>query len=371
MFQAIVAHELPVLVQLSHEFLRRGNHAATALCLDHIFASSPQLESTPLQGIISSLSAFLAYCQLLQVAGRDLTDNPVVRKLFNLHTSTEDLFVVPKDAWILTGASERLLLGLQTMEHTYVVPRQEVDNFLKSRLRERLLQKVNEENEAIRKLHFLRPCLGYAVHLQCHRERCPCYHGDLEYYSPLGYNMRVRIQLLQLLIYRTVESIESFPNRIRQKRYVTLLLGNEPVRSLTGTLLYIARDWISQLHSTLITPHHSLGGLHLLSPSHIANLQQVLRLVSLWMQDVLFRLEPWRVEYRFLTQLAQCAQLAFALDRRFAPQYLRKVRCVSTFRPPELMRNAGDIRAYIVHDLMSFLEGQQQSCLNRAFIFLK
>ncbi|KAI0762352.1 hypothetical protein C8Q74DRAFT_1336826 [Fomes fomentarius] len=350
MFQAIAAHKLPALVQLSHEFLRRRNHAATALCLDHIFASSPQLESTPLQGIISSLSAFLAYCQLLQVfvAGRDLTDNPVVRKLFNLHTSTEDLFVVPKDAWILTGASERLLLRLQSMEHGYVVPRWEVDNLLKSRLRERLLHKVNEENEAIRKLHFLRPCLGYAIHLQCRREGCPRYHGDLEYYSPLGYNMRVRIQLLQLLIYRTVESIESFPNRIRQKR-----------------------NWITQLHATLITPHHSLGGLHLLSPSHIANLQQVLRLVSLWMQDVLFHLEPWRVEYRFLTQLAQCAQLAFTLDRRFSPQYLRKVRCISTFRPPELMRNAGDIRSYIVHDLMSFLEGQQQNSLNRAFIFLK
>ncbi len=238
MFQAIAAHKLPVLVQLSHEFLRRRNHAATALCLDHFFASSPQLESTPLQGIISSLSAFFEYCRLLQVfvSHRHPTDDPVVRNLFNLHNSTEDLFVVPKDAWILTGASERLLLGLQTMEHKYVVPRWEVDNLLKSRLRERLLQKVNEENEAIRKLQFLRPCLGYAVHLRCHREGCPRYHGDAEYYSPLGYNMRVRIQLLQLSIYHTVEFIEDFPNRIRQKRYVTLLLGNESVRSLNTSM---------------------------------------------------------------------------------------------------------------------------------------
>ena len=35
------------------------------------------------------------------------------------------------------------------------------------------------------------------------------------------------------------------------------------------------------------------------------------------------------------------------------------------------MRTSGDVQAYIVHDLMSFLENQQASSLNRAFLFLK
>ncbi|KAI0696497.1 hypothetical protein C8T65DRAFT_583394 [Cerioporus squamosus] len=349
MFQGIAIRDHSSLVDMSEKFCASDRLAQALLCLDHVFSTPVQLSPSSLPEVAIKLQNFLCYVRLLQAISFNThpSDSSALRRLFNMQVLTEDHFVSPKDSHLLSHVSERLLRSFQTTERGYIIPRWELDRIIRNVLRERLLQKVNEENIICRRLHSLRPCLAYAAYLPCPRDGCPRHHGELDYYGAAAYNIRVRIHLLQMLIYRTVDGIESFPNRIHQMRF-----------------------WLRQLHATMIPAHHNLGGLHALSASRIPELREGLVLLKIWVQDVLYYLEPWRAEGQFLTQLAQCARLAFVLDPRLAMSCMERVQCVTFFRPVDLMRKHGDQRSYVVHDMLSFLENSDFISLDRGVLFV-
>ncbi|RPD59349.1 hypothetical protein L226DRAFT_576154 [Lentinus tigrinus ALCF2SS1-7] len=350
MFQAITRQDHSKLVEMANKFCASDRLAQALLCLDHVFSMPIQLLQLTLPEVATNLQNFLSYVRLLQAFSYipHPTDNFGIRKLLHLHAITEDHFVLPKDAYLITRVSERLISRFQTTDRGYIIPRWELNNIVQFGLQERLLQRVNEENVICRRLSSLRPCLPYAAYLPCPRDGCPRYHGELDYYGTAAYNIRVRIHLLQMLIYRTLDGVDSFPNRIHQMRF-----------------------WLRQLHATMIPGHHNLGGLHALSADSIPELQMGLALVKLWVQDVLYYLEPWRAADQYLTQLLQCARLAFILDFRLAVSCMDRVRCVTEFRPVDLMRKHGDMSSYVVHDMLKLLDNSDDVSLNRGFLFVK
>ena len=222
MFNAIALRDYATLDRLHERFLSREDFASSLLCLDHVFSESTfpsDFSPLSLSALATALRTFLNYTRLLQRLAfcPRPTNDPATCKLFQLHFRTEDVVIIPPAATALTQSCRANLL---LADQGYHLDRWEVDLLINSVFRRRLLTQVTKENGVCEGIKHLRPCLTFAASSKCTREGCPQYHGDTQYYTAESYNMRVRVILLQMLICRTVNALESFPDQIKRKRYV-------------------------------------------------------------------------------------------------------------------------------------------------------
>ena len=131
----------------------------------------------------------------------------------------------------------------------------------------------------------------------------------------------------------------------------------------------IYRVWQERLYETLFPSFAALGHISCLVHASIPESQRTLRVLSDWIYDSLYSLNPYRRqgEDKFLVDLVQTTMLAFAFDRTRAIHYTRQANCVALSRPPHLLRKGG----YIVHDLLIFLEASAESSVAQGVLFIK
>lgn len=222
MFRAVVKRDAAEeLRTLSAKFFAAGNIAAAFLCLDRLFSTSPKLQTASLAQIADNLQTFLIYSRMLHKLSTvtNSCDDPVIRKVFALQNSTEDLFLVHAGSLMASQCNARLTPSARSTEQGTLVPRWELERLIKHVLKSRLLRRVNDENTLCRGLRPLQPCLTYVVFNQCNRAECPRQHGDhLRQYDAAAYNARVRVHLLQVLIYQTLYNVENSEELARQQR---------------------------------------------------------------------------------------------------------------------------------------------------------
>ncbi|OBZ79120.1 TPR and ankyrin repeat-containing protein 1 [Grifola frondosa] len=348
MFRAIASSDLARLLQLGEKFyLLHHNMAAAFLCMDHVFSTMPKLQAASLSQIATKLQTFLSYAQMLQkfVSDSDLCNNKTIRKLFGFEASTEELFLIPKETSLFTQINDRLTPTARSTDEGSIVVRWELERLIGFFLRGRLLRRVIQENEMCHTLRAFRPCLPFIIFRHCNRQECPRDHVDPAFYDANAYNNRVRVHLQQILIYQTLHAVENGAERDRQKR-----------------------DWLRQLYDALFPPHYKMGSLHLLATAMIPEFQKGLQVVRTWVPELFYALDPYAAQHQFLSSLTRAAALSYTFDSYAAHHYIRRANCYSMYRPPHLLRSPD---AYVVHDILAFMEDNHQNSLSRGILFMK
>ena len=222
MFRAIAKRDTAALGALSKAFQPRGYAAAVLMCLDHTFALPMQLQTAPITEVSAKLEIFLEYMQILQklVGTTTVCSNAIVRRLFALQDSpeTEDHVLVPPDTFLSAQINPRTGPSARVTEQGISIPRWELEVIINNAFKNRLLQRIHQENEVVRNLRILHPCLPYAAHGRCNRNECPQYHDNFGRYDAAFYNARVQVVLLQILIYRSVYAVENLQEQLHQQK---------------------------------------------------------------------------------------------------------------------------------------------------------
>ncbi|KAL7285962.1 hypothetical protein ACG7TL_001077 [Trametes sanguinea] len=350
MFRAIASHNTGNLQTLAGAFSARRNLAATLRCLDHIFSATLSLQQSSLEDVSATLEIFEQYALTLQrlVASGAFCDNAVVRKLFAVREEIDDLFMVPKDSFLTTQMGTRITPTARIVDLGILVPRWELERLFEFALRNRLVRRVQVENEILSRVRALQPCLPHAVYRHCNRIGCPRHHGNFDNFETADYNHRVRVILQQVLIYQIASPYEHPRERAQQQRY-----------------------WLCQLYEALLPEYQKFGSPHVLEPKSIPELESGFQIVDFWIRDLLYSLDPCRsVDFRtpFLGTLMRVARVAVTCGKKGIAEYIWRVPCVATSRPEQLLR--GPDKAYIVRDMVAFMQNNDPTALNRGALFL-
>ncbi|TFK88273.1 hypothetical protein K466DRAFT_598787 [Polyporus arcularius HHB13444] len=349
MFRAIANCNSEELRTLGVKFASSGNVPAAFLCLDRAFSASLKLQTAALRDIADSLQTFLIYARMLQrlYSVTDSCNDPIIRKVFSLQSSTEDSFLLHPSTFLVSQCNSRLTPSARMTDEGTLVPRWELEHLIKHVLKVRLIRRVSEENNACTNLRPLHPCLPFAVFNQCNRVECPRNHADYQHYDAAAYNIFVRVHILQILIYQTLYAVENSREFARQQCY-----------------------WLRRLYEAFYPPYYKLGSIHVLSPELVPELHQGLPTVQAWLRDLLYKLDPYSppASSSFLASLIWTTSLAFRFDAKAAPEYLTRVPCVAAYRQPALLR--GNDKAYIVHDLLAHMQSSDHHALSRGILFL-
>ena len=224
MFRALAENDIQALASLGESFHSRSNLPAALLCLDCVFAHNFDLESTEsLPEIISYLQTFLAYARILQRFSciPDPCADQDLQRLFAFRKVTEDneeLFLVPKECYLYARIQDDRLVEVEDSTKGICISRWDLERLIKMGLRERLKDRVWNENEMCHKLRCLRPCLRFAASGFCPRRECHQRHTPK---SEAGttYNSLVRIYVLQIMIYHTLYAAEiEYYTLVQQQR---------------------------------------------------------------------------------------------------------------------------------------------------------
>ncbi|KAI0757675.1 hypothetical protein C8Q80DRAFT_1134839, partial [Daedaleopsis nitida] len=348
MFRAIAKRETARLLSLGEKFITALNEPATFLCLDFTFSVPLKLQAASLSDIANIQQTFLAYARMLQKLSNVAKpcEDTLVRKIFALKPSTEDLFLLPAGSFLAAQCNGRLTPSARITDQGTQVPRWELERLIKHELKVRLLDRVNEEHRLCRELRPLQPCLAFAVFNQCNRTECPRNHADYQNYTAADYNVHVRVHLLQTLIYQTLYRAENPEELARQQRL-----------------------WMRQLSEALFPAYYKLGSIDILAADTIPELEQALQIVRLWVHDMLYKLDPYISSHLFLSTFMRAVRLALVFDSK-AMDYLYRTPSVAGCRPVPLLR--GKDKAYVIHDLLAVLHlpSEDVSSLNRGLLFL-
>ena len=211
MFRSIAKRDSQQLLVLGEKFAGQGCEPAAFLCLDRVFSVPPKLQAAALPEIVKTLQTFYVYARMLRklCIVNNPCDDPSVRRIFAISPSTEDLVLLPKGSILASQHNCRLTPSACDTDQGLLVPRWELDRLLKYFLKDRLLKRVKEEDTMLHTLRPLHPCLSYTVFRNCNRVDCPWTHIDVQHYDAVDYNIRVRVHILQILIYQTIYAVEN------------------------------------------------------------------------------------------------------------------------------------------------------------------
>ncbi|KAM5542268.1 hypothetical protein V8D89_004141 [Ganoderma adspersum] len=338
MFQALAQDDILALANLGESFHSKGNSPATLLCLDRVFDRDFHLASAEsLSEIVSYLQTFLTYARTLQRFScvPDPCTNQHLQRLFAFRKVTEDneeLFLLPKGCYLYYHVQRDGLVKVKDDAEGIHVTRWDLERLIKTELRERLKERVWNENQMCHRLTLSRPCLVFA---------------DME--AGATYNSLVRLLVLQIMIFHTLYATE-IPHR---------------------ELQHEQGAWLCQLYEALYPKHRTIGSLHTLSIKSIPELTQGRQIIVVWLQHFLNHLHPdGPSAHPFLVDLIRTTRLAMLFDRRGATNSLHKIPCIFSphnKRPRSLLR-PGTI--YIICDLLAAIQCSVPRSLDQGILFL-
>ncbi|KAJ7222598.1 hypothetical protein GGX14DRAFT_664393, partial [Mycena pura] len=331
MFHAIVDRNAGKLQELGLSFVDQ-NPAATLLCLDHYFLDPPGMHWRNLAGIdalVKNLEGFHAYVKLLENSAfsGDPCGSSTTRKLFGYVKKGEDAFSIPHGTFLRT--SRRILTG------------DKLRPVFERALRDRLARRIREQNDMCR-AHtlFQGPCLTFALSDGgCDDDDCPQEHILASSFGSQEYSLRVRIHVLQILIYHSLAKIN--------------VDDSESQRSF----------WISRLYAALLDPvSHKLGSAASLDFELIPEAARGFQVAKEWVRrGCAYTLES--APQSFLARMVELVHLAVRGDG--SPMaYFERAR----FKTDPLVNRRGQDA---VAEFLSALDGQDRLCLTAGVTFLR
>lgn len=216
MFRSITRLESTSLQVLGERLLSaHQDPAAAILCLDHAFNNSLKIQHDKGSAAVSTLRAFLMYCQQLQ----QITSKPYPGQDVNLQhlfgfrpvEGSENTYTLASGTFLHRYHFRRT--GATSSDESQELVRNEWDlaKLLKDAVDERLKQRVNSEDLQCGKARAIFPCPTFVVLGVCNANDCARVHWTDVDINTEEYQTRIRLVFQQIMIYQTVYSLENRP----------------------------------------------------------------------------------------------------------------------------------------------------------------
>ncbi|KAF7340216.1 UvrD-like helicase ATP-binding domain-containing protein [Mycena venus] len=323
MFQAICRREISKL-QLLGEAFEATNPAAALLCLDHCFTNPPKIQALRVDGVAKELQIFFGYVKLLnKFTWADPCNQPLVEKLFGYIRQGENDFLIPEGTFLYSALRQlnHPAFHRSAVEENIVLAGSELRDVYHRTLKERLKQRVLQENEMCKRTPAFSP-LPHVCHLL----------------------------FLQSCRLPTRSCSSSHAYRIQ-------FTFSDPVSR---------KYWISRLYSSLYPSFYLLGSASSLELRAIPEAEAGFQVVKEWVRSWVYDFEFFPA-IKFLSNLAQVTRLSFQLDRKGAMSYLTSSPFMR-MSPSIYLRPGGN---YVVGEFLWLLEGKEEICISAGVLFVR
>ncbi|KAK6977441.1 UvrD-like helicase ATP-binding domain-containing protein, partial [Favolaschia claudopus] len=338
MFIAIANRDWPNLLLLAQSFLKATNKPPALLSLDHYFANNRLNITTPeIEEAVADLRLFLDYVFLLHnVTTADPCISINTRKLLGYKKEGEDRFLVPTGTFLQSALST-------PSGASDVLSSSQLREIFQESLRQRMFHRIREENAMCRSAkEFAGPCPRFALsNGQCNHFDCRQEHILPSALDQTRYNLRLRMHLLQILIYQGLTTVETGD---RDRRF-----------------------WLSRLYTILNPLSYQLGSAASLDLGLIPEAQPGIQIVKEWVRDGVYSLQ-FKPESQFLTRFVHLTQLGFQFDAGHAMSYLNHASISTDPRKPLVYRAPPDGR-YVLTGYIYSLDDRQHWCLSAGIDF--
>ncbi|KAG1777307.1 hypothetical protein EV702DRAFT_1102293 [Suillus placidus] len=348
MFQNILRGNHEPLRNLALDFHEHNNQPAALLCLDHIFSRTTDIRTFAVDEMQRFLQQFHAYARLLYLVLTipDPMEHKGIQRLFSVVRLSGDEFLV-SDGTFLHNCVMEIRQGITWVsEHPsgYTASRRNVTQLLQRSIRTILKDKVSEVDAMCCKSPAFSQCLQFLISGVCRRDNCPQEHVAVSKLDRLYYNNRVAIHIWQILILQFMYSAHPYIERRNSMR-----------------------DWLKHLYEAINPPFFIQGSPADLDMNLMPLRLDSMKVVTLWIRESFYSLDPYYTHAEFLTVLMGITSLSFAFDRHDAPAYISRAKCTVS-GPLELSRR-GDGR-YMVRDLLSSYQGATRSSISSGILYL-
>ncbi|KAH9919768.1 uncharacterized protein BXZ73DRAFT_104876 [Epithele typhae] len=326
MFSAIAHRDHNTLAALVDKFKAHSNKPAALLCMEHRFSVPFKLQNATLQEIVNAQRDFSSYVTDLHRIWflAKPCDSLHVRKLFAFSPSSEDTFILPPNSLLASQCHPRITPSYRVVDQGISVSVWELEHLIKVVVKTKLMKVVNAEDQHCRNLRLLKPSASLDV---------------------ASYHLRVRAHLQQIIIYHNMHIGEHKTTFSLQQMY-----------------------WLRELHDSLFPAHYKLGGYHLLNPGLIPEFGQSMHITQMWVEKLLYEIEPYELPRHFLSNFLRTIRLALSFNSKAATGYLPRINAIAQYRPPILLR--GIDRQYVINDLVGFLHQRDRASLSMGVLFI-
>jgi hypothetical protein len=123
--------------------------------------------------------------------------------------------------------------------------------------------------------------------------------------------------------------------------------------------------WIERLYDVINPAHPAFGS----SANIVLHTRRISRafdsLKTYWIWPMLYHLDPYKNEQRFLSTLLSLVDLGSFIDNRALADHIGRTPIVQRYRPPLFMRETG----YVVAGLVKFLQGTEVWSIHTGVMF--
>ncbi|KAF9523644.1 hypothetical protein CPB83DRAFT_681179 [Crepidotus variabilis] len=345
MFRLVYSHAFDELHSLVDSFLRHHNSKAAFLCLDHIFAKPPTLSNQSLSKTEQKLQRFLAYAQILREF--HAVDDPVgdhgTSSLFGLQL----LDGIDGSVTLLSSSPIAAYLNGERESHL-LVQRKDIVTAFRRCLKDRLLARVTQENDAAQLMSSdlqLSPCIRHVVYNDCLQgELCTWPHivPDVQWHR-----LFVNVHLLQILIYQSIVGLQHLSEMKSQQKF-----------------------WILKLYEVLNPASHHFGPTCGISQQSLQSFPAATSVVLDWVRSVSYTLD-FDPKDSFLTIAMQCATMVYALEKKDAASFMAKCQFVTARYPANGIYLRGPSRQNSLQEMLFALEINKKSSIATGIQFLR
>lgn len=370
-FRAIYASDMTSLKHLAIWYCDRPaleNAPAALLCLDHLFEDLGQLDVSTELRAVSSLRLFYVYADLMYqiITDRRPSTLDTIQRLFCCQSTSDQVFLRPRtyfgDLFLRIHleplSREQETIPVSTWQFTQLFQRH-----LTARLQDRILDEIAKGSY----VEIFNPCTA-ASFGSCLGHDCRLAHNM----GAEWFNRRIRFTFQQILIVNIFQNltIGDFPTRMKQRRYAYNHLAESSAD--VDSFWMIVRFWLSRLDDALNPLCSGHGSASIVRIDHIAESEIALQTVKLWIPDVLYNLNPSRLELQatFLTNFVKATTIGYFVDKRIMDETLDKIPCVHSWRQRHPRLRIGQDRSgYALHSFVGFSKSLTSLDLTRGASF--
>ena len=125
--------------------------------------------------------------------------------------------------------------------------------------------------------------------------------------------------------------------------------------------------WLERLYDVVNPTHPAFGS----SANIVLHTKQISRtfnsLMTYWIWPMLYQLDPYKSEQRFLSTLLSLVDLGSLIDGRALADHVGRTPVVQKHRPPSFIREVN--ARYIIADLVKFLRGTEFGSIHAGMLF--
>ena len=212
MFKVVVADNKDKITQLAKGFLLTDNFAAAGLCLNRYFTrirNRKFLKPSSIDQLSSYLELFLAYTRILSdlASPANSSKTTLAERLFGFRRlsagATHDTFTTLPGTFLHRFRELHMIGKLDNALSEF-----ELQHVLRRAVHEYLWDSVTKENLWFRELPQMASCLDLALPGGSHTTKGHPHDRPVTYH---WYNLRIRINLQQILILHTLHTTEKWP----------------------------------------------------------------------------------------------------------------------------------------------------------------